>query len=206
MYKSYLLLSSLYLLFASSCSPTSHQQGSEPAWTAKKADNWFKKKEWANGLRLEAGKETNTLEFARQYEKNKVFWDEAFTYLKDHDLEQLPAGKYVIDGENVFATVTEGPNKDFDKTGWESHRKYVDLQYIIKGAEKIGIAQVSKAEVIRPYEEARDAANYKTEGEYVIAKPGTFYLFFPQDAHRPGIKVEGFDTVKKITIKVRSAS
>ena len=133
-------------------------------------------------------------------------WDKAFAFLKEHDLDQLAPGKYPIDGDEVYAMVTENPTKDMDQTNWESHRKYVDLQYVIRGKEKIGVAPVAKATVTREYDDAKDLANYKSEGKFYVARPGTFFLFFPQNAHRPNVKVDGSEKDKKIVVKIRYKS
>jgi len=117
----------------------------------------------------------------------------------------IAKGKYPIDGDNVFATVTEDPSKDFEKTSWESHRKYIDLQYIITGDEKMGVWPVRKAIVIKEYDEKKDVANYSAEGKFYVGTPGTFFIFFPTDAHRPNITPGGNKSVKKIVIKVRVA-
>jgi biofilm protein TabA len=84
-----------------------------------------------------------------------------------------------------------------DKAGWESHKKYIDLQYVIRGKEQIAVSPIDKATVTKPYDETKDVANYTAEGTFYTAEPGTFFLFFPQDVHRPNIKVAGYDMVKK---------
>ncbi len=172
-------------------------------WTEKSAAKWLHSKEWKNGLKLDAHPSVNKIVFAEQYHKNKAVWDKAFAFLRDSNLLTLKPGKYVIDGDNAYATITEAPSKTFEQSAWESHRKYIDLQYVIKGEEKIGVAPVAAATVIKPYDDTRDAANYNTEGQYYIAIPGTFFLFFPGDAHRPNIKVDGYDMVKKLVIKIK---
>jgi YhcH/YjgK/YiaL family protein len=172
-------------------------------WTEKSAGKWFRKNEWQNGLNLKIYPQVDKIEFAKQYHNNKAAWDKAFAFMRDSDLTKLKPGKHVIDGDNVFATITEGPEKDFDKTAWESHRKYIDLQYVITGKEKIGVAPVSTATVIKPYNETSDGVNYTANGTFYIADPGTIYLFFPQNAHRPNIKVDGYDVVKKMVIKIK---
>ena len=175
-------------------------------WTKKKAKKWFKKKEWLGGLELKPSETVDVLEFARQYNANKEYWDKAFAYLKNTDLNTLAKGKYPIDGDNVFASVTADSSKDFDKTNWESHRKYIDIQYVIEGEERIGVAPVLNAAVTKPYDEKRDAANYSIDGKLYSAKPGTFFIFFPSDAHRPNITPGGNIVVKKIVIKVKVAN
>jgi YhcH/YjgK/YiaL family protein len=158
-----------------------------------------------SGLELHPHKTVDVQEFYRQYTANKSYWDKAFAFLNEHDLNTLSKGKYEIDGENVYASVTESRSRDFDSTGWESHRKYIDIQYVIDGKELIGVEQVSKATVTKPYVEKYDTANYSAEGKLYAASPGTFFIFFPSDAHRPNITPGGNKVVKKIVIKVRAA-
>jgi YhcH/YjgK/YiaL family protein len=174
-------------------------------WTKKKAKKWFKKREWLGGLHLKPHKTVNVQEFASQYHANKTYWDKAFAFLKNNDLNTIAKGKYPIDGDNVFASVTIDSSKDFDKTNWESHRKYIDLQYVIVGEEKIGVHAVSKATLTREYDEKREVTNYSADGKLYAATPGTFFIFFPSDAHRPNITPGGNKVVKKVVIKVRYA-
>ena len=174
-------------------------------WTKNKSKKWFKEKEWLGGLELKPHKTVDVQEFARQYHLNKSYWDKAFAFLKNTDLNKIAKGKYPIDGENVYASVTADSSKNFDKTNWESHRKYIDIQYVINGEEKIGVYPVSKAAVAKEYDDKKDAANYSADGKLYSATPGTFFIFFPSDAHRPNITPGGNKVVKKIVIKVRAA-
>ena len=175
------------------------------AASAQSAHKWLKKKEWAGGLQLVPHRSVNVKEFAREYKLNKLYWDEAFAFMKKNDLVTLSRGKYPIDGDNVYATITEDPSKDFEKTNWESHKKYVDLQYIIIGEEIIGLYPVSKATVTKEYDEKKDLANYAADGKLLHSVPGTFFLFFPTDAHRPNITPGGNKLVKKLVIKIKYA-
>ena len=168
----------------------------------KENENWYKKKEWLGGLKLQPYSGMDVQEFARQYKANKKYFDEAFAFLRDHDLSKLAPGKYPIDGDNVYASVTYDSTKDFDKSKWESHKKYIDLQYMIRGKEKIGVAPVAGAKVTAAYDDAHDIAHYETNGHFYVAEPGTFFLFFPADAHRPDLKEKTNDHVKKLVIKI----
>ena len=174
-------------------------------WTKHEVKKWFKQKAWLNGLALTPHKSINQTEFARQYQLNKVYWDKAFSFLKEHDLQTIPKGRYPIDGDNVYASVTDDSTKNFDRTNWESHRKYIDLQCIISGDEKMGVYPVAKATVTKEYDDKKDVANYSAEGKFYVGTPGTFFIFFPTDAHRPNITPGGNKPVKKIVIKVRVA-
>lgn len=171
--------------------------------TKRQAKKWFKKGEWLNGLQLKPSKSVNYMELYRQYHANKAYWDKAFEFLRTQNLQTLENRRYDIDGNNVYATITENPTKDFDSTTWESHRKYIDLQYVIRGKERIGRVSPDKLTVTRPYAEARDVANYSGPGTLYDALPGTFFLFFPSDAHRPNIANGDKAADKKIVIKIR---
>jgi YhcH/YjgK/YiaL family protein len=167
------------------------------------ADKWLKSKVWADGLKINIYPQVDAAEFKRQYETNKSTWDKVIKFLSDSNkLATLAPGKYPIDGKNAYASITYAPSKTFEVAKWESHRKYIDLQYVINGEEKIGVVPISKATVTEPYNEAKDVAHYSSDGTYYITTPKEFFLFFPADVHRPNIKVDGYDHVKKLVIKI----
>jgi len=168
------------------------------------AEKWFNAKAYLNGLKIvPSAAATDKEEFARQYSLNKAQWDAAFAYMKNTNLDTIAPGKYPIPGTDLVAAITYTPTKDFDKTQWESHRKVIDLQYVIQGAEKISTIKIDKAKNTVPYDEAKDVARYEADGTVYTAVPGTFYLFFPSDAHRPSIKVDGVEKDKKLVIKIK---
>lgn len=170
----------------------------------KKASKWFNKMEWSGGLTLKPHPSINKKEFAYQYAVNKNLWDKAFDYLHTHDLANIEQGDYPLAGDSVVVKVTYGAAKEEEKAKWEAHKKFIDIQLVGKGKEKIGVADLAKATVTVPYNDEKDVANYTSEGDYYMAEPGTFFIFFPNDAHRPGIKVEEGD-VRKIVVKIRVA-
>ncbi len=171
----------------------------------KATTHWFDQKEWLNGLRMEPHASVNKEAFAQQYAKHKDYWDKAFLFLKEHHLDSLPVGKYIIDGDNVFATITNNNTKDKDSTKWESHQQYIDLQSVISGEEIIGVAPANSLAVTMPFDAAKDLVNYSGEGTFYNAKPGVFFLFFPADAHRPNITTGGHLPDKKVVVKIRVA-
>ncbi|MBK5269387.1 MAG: YhcH/YjgK/YiaL family protein [Bacteroidia bacterium] len=203
--KKKLLLSALLVVFSGIFLNLLAQSGSAQKWTAHKAKKWFNKKEWLNGAAIQPNEAIDKTEFARQYHANKEYWDKVFTFIKEHDLKMLAPGRYPIDGTNVFATITEDPSKDYEKTQWESHRKYIDLQYVVTGEEKMGKYPFTQLTVTNPYDDARDIAHYSGEGKVYTVPAGTFMIFFPSDAHRPNITPGGNKVIKKVVIKVLAA-
>ena len=177
-------------------------QNKDSIATAKKANKWVKSRVWAKDLKLKIDPSVNSVEFERQYEANPALWDKVFKFLGDSKLATLAPGKYPIEGTDAYAMIAAGPPKNIDDVKWESHRKFIDLQYVIEGKVKLGVSPISEATITVPYDESRDAANYTAEGKYYVATPDEFFLFFPQNVHRPDIKIDGYDTLKKLVIKV----
>jgi biofilm protein TabA len=201
--KSFFLLASFLVSFGLSNLSAQSTTGN---WSEHKAKKWVKKKEWLNGLSIKPHSSIDKVQFAKQYHLNQAAWDKALAYLKNTDLKTLSNGRHVIDGDNVYAIVTEAPTKDYDKTAFESHRKYIDLQYVITGEENMAKAPVTSVTVSKSYDDATDLANYTGEGKTYTVPAGTFMLFFPTEAHRPNITPGGNKVVKKIVIKIKVAS
>ena len=181
------------------------QAQSTNVWTNQKAASWYNARTWLNGLSAKPSETINQVEFARQYQPNKAAWDKAFAFLRDTDFSRLRIGKYPIDDENVFAIISEGPPREISPLKWEAHHTYSDIHFVIKGKEKIGIMPVKNAPVNEEYNSTKDIAFYTIEnGNFYVAEPGMFFIATPAEAHNPSNKVEGYDGVKKVVVKVRS--
>ena len=164
-------------------------------------------KKLKNGTSLVPDSTINQAAFIRQYAANKALWDKALNYLTQTDLENLAPGKYMITPDTgVYAIVTENPTKTLDEGKWELHRKYVDLQCVIHGAEQMQKAKLSEVTLTKPYDAVTDLANYSGTAPLHYAPAGRIFLFFPAEAHRPNIKADGFDKDKKIVIKIKAAN
>ena len=128
----------------------------------------------------------------------------AITYLHTTDFSLIKAGKYIIEGENLFAMVQEYETLDVANEQMEAHKKYIDIQYMIRGEELIGLALMKDQNISKPYDEDTDFMLFNNEPSF-FAKlaEGTFMIFFPTDLHMPCIKTEQSIVVKKVVIKVR---
>lgn len=128
----------------------------------------------------------------------------ALQYLKETDFTNLEAGKYEIDGENIFAVVSEYNTKPLSAGKWEAHKKYIDIQYIVSGKEKLGFTESEKVIVMEEYNEDSDYTIYKGDGNFLIADEKYFAIFFPTDIHMPGMAINIPKQVKKVVLKVRT--
>lgn len=127
----------------------------------------------------------------------------AFKYLQTTDFSNLEEGRYDIDGDNVYALVSIYNTKPLSSTKWEAHKKYIDIQYVVSGKEKMGVTSSDKVIPIEEYSENNDCTIYKGEGNYIYLDEENFALFFPSDIHMPGISVNLPKEVKKVVVKVK---
>lgn len=173
--------------------------------SSSKARKWERTGDWRQGLSMKPDKSVDAQMFYTQFHAHPDWWQKAVEFMKRPDLATMAVGTYPIVGKDVFATISEYVPKDLTKSLWEAHHNYADIQAVITGEEKIGKSDPAKLKEVHPYKEANDAANYEGPGKYYIAKPGTFFIFFPGQAHRPGLKVNAGDTahVRKLVIKMR---
>ncbi len=180
--------------------------GQDPAkWSSTEIDKWFKKGEWLNGWNITPHVSINRREFAVSYFRNKERWDKAFTFLKDNDLSKLEIKRYDIDGDNLYASVMEYVTKNEEDAKYEAHRQYIDIQYVISGIEEMGVAPISLLkDVTEPYDAIKDVGFMTVkEGKFYNATPERFFIFFPSDIHRPGLKVRQNALLRKIVVKVK---
>lgn len=178
----------------------------DPAlWSSKKIDKWFEKGDWLNGWQVMPDQSINRKAFAISYFKDKERWDKAFNFLKSNDLSGLELKRYDIDGNNLYAPVSEYLTKNEEDARYEAHQKYIDIQYVVSGKELIGVAPLShKKDVLEPYDASKDIEFLTvTNGENRLATPDIFFIFFPEDAHRPGLKDGENSPVRKIVVKVK---
>jgi YhcH/YjgK/YiaL family protein len=173
-------------------------------WSEKQLNQWYNKAEWKQGWSAIPDETINKKEFAVQYFKNKDRWDKAFTFLKTTDLDTLKIGNHELTGKDLYAAVSEYSTKNDEDARFEAHRIYADIQYVIKGKEKIGIIPLDNTQTLVPYDQVKDIGFLTASGgTNKIATPDCFFIFFPGDAHRPSIKVDTSAIVKKIVVKVK---
>lgn len=127
----------------------------------------------------------------------------AFEFLKNSDLANLPQELIEIDGDNVFALPQRYLTKNETDARWESHRKFIDIQYVVFGSENMGFVLEDYLDEVEPYDDEKDVEFFSGDGDYVQVNEGEFVIFFPDDAHKPGLKVGSNEEVYKIVIKIK---
>jgi len=175
------------------------------SWDVKQINAWIDKGEWLNGWQARPDATLNGKAFLDSYFKNRERWDKAFSFMKENDLSALELRRYDIDGDNAYALVSEYYTKNEGDARYEAHRKYIDVQYVVSGKELIGITPLAlKQEVLEPYDEARDIEFMTvSQGVNYPASPDRFFIFFPEDVHRPGLRSGDSTLVRKVVLKIK---
>ena len=124
-----------------------------------------------------------------------------FEFLHNTDLDAIPSGKHDIDGDTIFALVQEYQTKPLAECKLESHKKYIDIQYVIRGEEFMGITTKNNQNILEVNEE-KDYTFYEGTTSLVRVSKGMFTIFFPDDLHQPCVQTESVSEVKKVVIKV----
>ncbi|MBI2194221.1 MAG: YhcH/YjgK/YiaL family protein [Planctomycetes bacterium] len=126
-----------------------------------------------------------------------------FEYLEKTNLPGLAPGRHAVQGDDVYAVVQEMKTKPREQGKWEAHRRYIDIQYVFAGLERMGYANLDDLKVTHPYEEKDDYLLLEGDGSFFLVRPGQFAVFGPQDAHMPGLAPDAPGTVRKVVVKVR---
>lgn len=138
------------------------------------------------------------------YEKLNADFKVAFDFLKNTNLKELSDGRYEIDGKKIYANVQSLKTKQEKEKRFEAHRKYIDIQYVIKGKEKMGYGILDDFKtVLEKYNDEKDVEFLDGEKfNFVNVEEGEFVVFYPHDAHAPMLSVEDDIEIKKVIVKI----
>jgi len=125
----------------------------------------------------------------------------ALDYLRATDMRSVPIGRHDLDGDRLFALVQEYTTRAADQCVWEAHRRYIDVQFVAVGAERMGYASLAQMRERDAYDAARDVAFFEPGEEFVTIRAGMFAIFGPEDVHSPGHVAGQPGLVRKVVIK-----
>jgi len=128
---------------------------------------------------------------------------EAFRFLRREDLPALSDGRVEIDGDRLYAIVMRVAGKGRENARLETHRRYLDIQYVADGTDLMGWRSARDPLPGGGYDAAKDIAFHAAPPvSWVEVPAGHFAVFFPADAHAPLAGTEG---VHKVVVKIRVA-
>lgn len=137
------------------------------------------------------------------YVKAHPLFEKAFRFIEAYLKNPLEPGIYELCGEDLFARIMEYDTKEDGL--FEVHNKYIDIQYIAEGAERIAYGSREDFTTLE-YDAEGDfllLEGGKEKLEFVLSE-GEFVVFFPEDAHKTSLNVKETAKVKKIVLKVKA--
>jgi len=131
-------------------------------------------------------------------------FEAAFEFLDKKTLADVPVGKHAIEGEQIYALVQKLPSRAAETAQFESHRKYIDVHYVVSGQETSGSAPARDLKLAVPYDESKDVMLYNVPQQYtkIEVRPGQFVIYRPGQAHLPNCHLQGPHDLHKVVIKV----
>ena len=127
---------------------------------------------------------------------------EVIEFHKQNNIADYPCGKHII-SDDIYVSLQEYNTKNEEDALPEAHRKYIDVQIMAYGKEKMGYADYSLMSENIAYDSETDLEFLNGEVEYLTASPDNFFVFYPNDAHKPAIKIGTNEKVKKAIFKLK---
>lgn len=129
----------------------------------------------------------------------------AFAFIRKCLTEPMAPGRYEIAGEDLYAMVFSYSPKEQENPRFEAHDRYIDIQCMGAGSEYQWYVPRKEAKALSDYDEQADVAFYAfTEaGSRLQLTEGMFAVYFPEDAHLPGMPDCSQKDCVRIVIKIK---
>jgi len=138
---------------------------------------------------------------AHRYDALHPGFAPAFDFISRTDLAKLAPGRHAIDGDRLYVGIGDEQGCGQAAARLEAHRRYIDIQCAVAGADEIGWRPLSAcSKVAAEYAADRDIVFFEGPPEsWFTLRPGAFTILFPEDAHAP---LAGTGAVRKAVFKV----
>ena len=140
---------------------------------------------------------------------NDEYFQIAFNYLEsiNDDFLKIKDGECIKEmlNDDMFVLKQAYITKNRESCFFESHKKYIDIQYMVKGNEIMDITSIDNLKIVNDYDEKTDFIKYENKSENIsslLIKEKELAIFYPNDAHQPCIKTDKNELIYKAVIKV----
>jgi len=125
----------------------------------------------------------------------------ALEHLVRANVADLAMGEHELEGRRLYMIAAEDPGRTREGARLEAHRRYIDIQIVVSGTEVIGWRRLEECEGVgEAYDAEKDIGFFTDEPTaWLELSPGTFAIFFPDDAHAP---LAGEGLGRKVVVKV----
>lgn len=140
-------------------------------------------------------------EYSEEYLKKRL--DNAIAYIANLNHSELRPGRYEVSND-FYYTVLEYEAFAEEDSVYESHRNYIDIQWVYDGVERLMLTDINTLIPSDGYDEKRDVIHYYDSNNQtsVILKPGCCAVLFPKDAHKTMRFFQKPCVIKKIVGKL----
>lgn len=118
---------------------------------------------------------------------------------------QTNTGHYEID-EHTYANIDIYETKSIENCKFEAHKKYIDIQMLLAGEEKLDYMPVENLKISEEYDSKKDVMFFENpteKADTLQLKPFKFALIYPHEAHRPQMNTgHKPQKVKKVVVKI----
>lgn len=132
-------------------------------------------------------------------------WRSAFEWIEAKAGSAEEGYHYDFPDGKMFARVMSYSLKNRDAARYEHHIHTIDLQYTISGAEGIEYSPLHLLKNEGEYLQEKDFQFLQTPAKTygrIDNHAGHFCVLWPQDAHMPQLRVDGFEHVRKVVVKI----
>ncbi len=143
--------------------------------------------------------------FINDLNKVKELSSEIYNFITDGTRcnADIPDGRIDF-SDGSYGIVSSYQTQFRDDKEYESHRKYIDVQMLLKGSEYIEVAPITTLTVTKDYSEEKDVMFFSNavEGANIVLEPMKPVILLPETGHMPGVIYKEAVTVKKIVFKI----
>lgn len=105
------------------------------------------------------------------------------------------------DGNKIL--VQQMTSKDAATQLIETHRNFLDIQYVVEGEEVVGWAPTETLTPAEDYNPVKDKQMYSGHVDFMRIGAGYCYVVWPEDAHMPGVHLTEPTSIKKLVLKLK---
>lgn len=132
------------------------------------------------------------------------WWRDTVAFLRSAT-PALADGEHEVRGRQIVARVHTAQTTPRTQAMLESHRAHVDVHVVLEGLDSLIVWPASRLQIRTPYSQEQDVVFYDPPADGGVPftlKPGSFAVFFPQDAHMTQIAQGAPARIKKLVMKV----
>lgn len=147
----------------------------------------------------------------KQWQDDKRFLAPVFAramslFLMRREFYKKP-GHYQLEGEDIYVNVEEGDTKPASAARFEVHRRYIDIQIVLSGRERMDCCtRPLSGTPDEDHMQEKDIAFYPAPDavQSLRLEAEDYAIFLPGELHAPNLAIEAPEFHAKAVIKIRA--